>query len=148
MAAHGSVGVGGGGGGVGVEDGVDDVQYAVSEEEVLLDDAGLVDEEGVVDEGDGEVAALQGGEDAGVVDAAVLHDLTVGEVGGVEDGGVGGHDVVFEKGGEVLHREGGEGAGDGAEGFIVGREDGEILGGFRVIGEDGRAGEEGAREGA
>lgn len=64
---------------------------AVGEEEVLLDDAGGVDEERVGRRGDGQVAALAGAEDG-----------RVGQVGGVADEAVRAvDDVVVEDVGEL-----------------------------------------------
>lgn len=132
--------------GVGTEDRVDDVQDAVGEEEVLLDDAGLVDEEGVGDEGDRYIVALEGLECRMVVHSAgvVWGWEAVGEVGGVEGRGVGGDDVVLEETGEIVDTERGEGRGDVLESLVSGGEDGEGGADIGVVCEDGRSGEEGA----
>lgn len=132
--------------GVGTEDRVDDVQNAVGEEEVLLDDAGLVDEEGVVDEGNRYFLALEGLQFRMVVQNAwvVWGWETVGEVGGVEGRGVGGDDVVLEETGEILDTERGEGRGDVLESLVSGGEDGEGGTDIGIVCKDRRSGEEGA----
>lgn len=132
--------------GVGTEDRVDDVQNAVGEEEVLLDDAGLVDEEGVVDEGNRYILALEGLQCRMVVRNAwvVWGWETVGEIGGVEGRGGGGDDVVLEETGEILDTERGEGRGDVLESLVSGGEDGEGGTDLGIVCEDRRSGEEGA----
>lgn len=120
--------------GVVVEDVVEDVEDAVGEEDVLLQDAGGVDKERVGGEGDGEFAALAG-----------LQLSAVGEVGAVADGMAAIDDVVVEDVGEFGGGHGGEGGAEGLEGVVVGGEDGEVGGGVEVVREGGVG--DGAAEG-
>lgn len=99
---------------------------AVGEEDVLLQDAGGVDEEGVGGEGDGDVVALVG-----------LERGAVGQVGAVADEVAAWDDVVAEDGGQFGDGEVGEGGADVLEGFVVGGEDGEVRGRVEVFVEGG-----------
>ena len=113
------------------------MEDAVGKEEILLDDARLVDEERVIRERDGQVATLDAADRGFVVDvcaAAAAHARkTVGEVGGVVRGGVRGDYVVFEEGGEVLDGVGGEGGADGLEREVRWGENGEVGGIIGIV---------------
>lgn len=115
------LGVGGDGGGVGVEDVGDEVQDAVGDEDVGLDELGRVD----VD-----VVAVLADEDGLARGVGLVHGerLEVGavlEVGRDED--LVGDDVVAHDAGEGLGRHVLDAAADGLEGLVVGREDGDVF---------------------
>lgn len=83
------------------------------DEDVWVDDAGGVDEDFAVDDGDVDVWAGHGGEGSAL------------QEGGVGDGAV--DDVVLEEGGGLGGGEVGEDGADILEGGVGGREDGDVL---------------------
>ena len=107
------------------------MEDTVLEQDVCINDACPVDEDGAVGDGDGEVSAAEGGHGA------------VGEGAGVGYCAV--NDVVLEDAGGLLDGEVAEGRGDVLEGGVVGGEDGEIRGVVYGRGEVG--GVQGAEEG-
>ena len=112
---EGKLRLGADGGGVIVEEVVDDVHDAVGEEDVLLHDAGGVDEKRVGRHGDGEAGALARPQ-RGAVD----------EVGAVTDKGAAVDDVVIEDVGQLGHGHFAEGGAEPCEGVVGGREDGKV----------------------
>ena len=85
------------------------------------DDAGAVDEDFAVDDGDGDVAAAESGDGA------------VGQRAAVGNGAV--DDVVLQDGGSLLSSQVAEGRADILERSVVGGEDGQVRGGVDGFGE-------------
>ena len=110
---------------------INDMHDTIRNQHISQDDLGPVDHDAAVRNDDLDRAALQGLEGHG------------GEGGAVPDRA--GHDVVAEHGGQVLLGDVGRGVGDGGEGLVVGREDGDV--GRRGHGVDEVRGGNGAGEG-
>lgn len=88
----------------------------VGDENVRGDDASTVDKDLSVDDGDGQVGAING-----------LEGGTVGQTAAVADGS--GNDVVGKDAGDLLGGEVTKTGADGLESSVAGSEDGDILGG-------------------
>lgn len=99
------------------------MQDTVCDEDVGGDDAGAVHEDLAVDDGDGHVAATEGG------------DSAVGQRAAVCNGSV--DDVVLQDGSSLLSSEVAQSGADVLEGCIVGCEDGQVgcgVDGFGQVG--------------
>lgn len=109
-------GSGAGVGGVGAENVVEHVEDAIGEKDVLLQDAGRVDEVRIGRESDGDGPPLQG-----LQLGPVNENITVTDPMGAVD------DVVFEQVRQLLHGQAGKSGAKILEGGVVRREDGDVV---------------------
>lgn len=99
------------------------MQDTVGDQDVSGDDAGAVHEDFAVDDGDGDVAAAEGGDGA------------IGQRAAVGDGAV--NDVVLQDGSSLLGSEVAQGRADVLKRSVVGSEDGQVGCGVDSFGEVG-----------
>ena len=116
-------------GGVIIEDVIEDMEHAIGEEDVLLEDAGRVYEKRVRSERGCELAALP-----------CLQLGAVGKIGAVSDKVAAIDDMVVQHVGEFARGHVSERGTESLEGIVIRGENGEVVGGVEVVG-DGSVGD-------
>lgn len=117
----GVLGIRSGSGVGGVENAIDDVHNAVGNKDVGDGDAGRVDKDIAVNDGNGDLSTVESGE-------SHVHESVAVANSAVDN-------VVGEDVGQVLHGEVANKVTDGAEGLVVGNEDGDIGEAINSLGE-------------